>query len=237
MIELLRTLEQKWREQAADDYERTEYGLGRQQFQGEAADELSAILRDHSGEARKAEARKAEVAGIGVEKALREARQKLQLYREAHSGEYVGGLEYTQLIRLIDIALTNPTPTEASGSRSTSATVCSCPQFNCPVHTFRQPSDTACTFHHPAPFASAPITGGHESTVMRVGYGTSSDAAMWQFSDEDAARVGRIALQILVGSPDLSLENCIYLGRKLLAGIRDHDVIEQRARELSKEKK
>lgn len=37
--------------------------------------------------------------------ALRAAKQKLELYRAQHSGEYIGGMEYTALIALIDEAL------------------------------------------------------------------------------------------------------------------------------------
>lgn len=37
--------------------------------------------------------------------ALEHAKQKLQLYRADHSGEYVGGVEYTALIAEIDAAL------------------------------------------------------------------------------------------------------------------------------------
>jgi hypothetical protein len=36
---------------------------------------------------------------------LRNAREKLVLYRQAHSGEYIGGVEFTTLIRSIDAAL------------------------------------------------------------------------------------------------------------------------------------
>lgn len=33
------------------------------------------------------------------------AREKLALYRAAHSGEYLGGVEYTELMRRIDAVL------------------------------------------------------------------------------------------------------------------------------------
>lgn len=33
------------------------------------------------------------------------AKTKLELYREAHSGEYIGGMEYTMLMRQIDHVL------------------------------------------------------------------------------------------------------------------------------------
>jgi hypothetical protein len=36
---------------------------------------------------------------------LQAAKQKLMLYRAQHSGEYVGGMEYTQLMRMIDEVL------------------------------------------------------------------------------------------------------------------------------------
>ncbi len=36
---------------------------------------------------------------------LAKAREKLALYREAHGGEYVGGMEYSELKRQIDAAL------------------------------------------------------------------------------------------------------------------------------------
>jgi|GEM_PF-5159074 len=36
---------------------------------------------------------------------LAKARDKLALYRADHSGEYVGGTEYTELMRQIDAAL------------------------------------------------------------------------------------------------------------------------------------
>lgn len=47
--------------------------------------------------------------------ALEHAKQKLQLYREAHSGEYVGGVEYTRLIAEIDEALATPKPFKFAG--------------------------------------------------------------------------------------------------------------------------
>lgn len=37
--------------------------------------------------------------------ALQAAKQKLQVYRAQHSGEYIGGMEYEALIRMIDEAL------------------------------------------------------------------------------------------------------------------------------------
>jgi len=37
---------------------------------------------------------------------LRNAREKLVLYRQAHSGEYIGGVEFNTLIRSIDAVLT-----------------------------------------------------------------------------------------------------------------------------------
>ena len=40
-----------------------------------------------------------------LREALRHAREKLMLYRKAHSGEYIGGMEYSQLMRQIDAAL------------------------------------------------------------------------------------------------------------------------------------
>jgi hypothetical protein len=40
--------------------------------------------------------------------ALTAARDKLALYRACHSGEYIGGIEYTALVRLIDSALKGP---------------------------------------------------------------------------------------------------------------------------------
>lgn len=40
-----------------------------------------------------------------LRKALLLAKEKLALYRAAHGGEYVGGLEYTALVKLIDDAL------------------------------------------------------------------------------------------------------------------------------------
>ncbi len=36
---------------------------------------------------------------------LKEAKKKLQLYRAQHSGEYIGGMEYTMLMQLIDEVL------------------------------------------------------------------------------------------------------------------------------------
>lgn len=37
--------------------------------------------------------------------ALSKAREKLQLYRNAHGPDYVGGMEYTALMSLIELAL------------------------------------------------------------------------------------------------------------------------------------
>lgn len=42
---------------------------------------------------------------IALESVLLRAKEKLRLYREASTGEYVGGLEYTELVRRIDEAL------------------------------------------------------------------------------------------------------------------------------------
>lgn len=39
---------------------------------------------------------------------LRECREKLRLYRENSNGEYLGGVEYTDLIRRLDAALSEP---------------------------------------------------------------------------------------------------------------------------------
>ena len=47
--------------------------------------------------------------------ALERAKEKLTLYREAHGGEYVGGVEYTQLIREIAEALAPIPSRPASG--------------------------------------------------------------------------------------------------------------------------
>ena len=49
-----------------------------------------------------------------MRRALENAKLKLQLYREAHEGEYLGGVEYTQLMREIDEALA-PVPRRAAG--------------------------------------------------------------------------------------------------------------------------
>lgn len=38
---------------------------------------------------------------------LRASREKLALYRAQHSGEYVGGIEYTTLVREIDAILSS----------------------------------------------------------------------------------------------------------------------------------
>lgn len=40
-----------------------------------------------------------------LQTALRDAREKLVLYRQAHSGEYIGGVEFNALIHQIDVAL------------------------------------------------------------------------------------------------------------------------------------
>jgi len=37
--------------------------------------------------------------------ALIRAREKLELYRAQHSGEYIGGMEYSALLKLIDAAI------------------------------------------------------------------------------------------------------------------------------------
>lgn len=36
---------------------------------------------------------------------LRDCRDKLALYRRAHGGEYIGGVEYAELMRRVDGAL------------------------------------------------------------------------------------------------------------------------------------
>lgn len=41
-------------------------------------------------------------------KVLLWSRQKLELYRSEHSGQYIGGMEYTELIRYIDAAMKEP---------------------------------------------------------------------------------------------------------------------------------
>lgn len=48
-----------------------------------------------------------EAAGeiLRLRSALFDAKLKLQLYRNAHSGKYIGGVEYTQLMKRIDDAL------------------------------------------------------------------------------------------------------------------------------------
>ena len=43
---------------------------------------------------------------IDMESVLLNAKEKLRLYREAHGGEYVGGVEYMELMRRVDAALT-----------------------------------------------------------------------------------------------------------------------------------
>lgn len=40
-----------------------------------------------------------------LEAVLSAAKKKLELYRAQHSGEYVGGVEYTELMARIDAAL------------------------------------------------------------------------------------------------------------------------------------
>lgn len=40
-----------------------------------------------------------------MKQALEHAKEKLQLYRDDHTGAFVGGVEYTQLIREIDAAI------------------------------------------------------------------------------------------------------------------------------------
>ena len=40
-----------------------------------------------------------------IRQTLIDCREKLTLYRQQHSGEYIGGVEYTQLLNSIDIAL------------------------------------------------------------------------------------------------------------------------------------
>lgn len=52
-----------------------------------------------------ARAERAEARVDRLRTALSDARVKLELYRAQHSGEYVGGLEYGQLIKKIDDAL------------------------------------------------------------------------------------------------------------------------------------
>lgn len=42
---------------------------------------------------------------IEMESVLLQAQLKLKLYREARGSEYVGGLEYTELMRRIEAAL------------------------------------------------------------------------------------------------------------------------------------
>lgn len=41
-----------------------------------------------------------------LENVLLQAREKLELYRAQHDGNYVGGVEYTELMRRIKAALT-----------------------------------------------------------------------------------------------------------------------------------
>ena len=40
-----------------------------------------------------------------LEDVLRQAKEKLELYRQSHSGEYVGGTEFSVLMRRIDAVL------------------------------------------------------------------------------------------------------------------------------------
>lgn len=54
-------------------------------------------------------ARKAERRSKQMYNSLFAAKRKLELYREQHSGEYVGGMEYTALMKEIDIALADGT--------------------------------------------------------------------------------------------------------------------------------
>lgn len=42
--------------------------------------------------------------------ALKHSKEKLELYRAAHGGEYVGGMEYTRLIAEIDKLLSDSEP-------------------------------------------------------------------------------------------------------------------------------
>ena len=51
-----------------------------------------------------------------TEKLLRDCRHKLELYRKNSSGEYLGGVEYTDLIARIDAALSASAPDAAKHS-------------------------------------------------------------------------------------------------------------------------
>lgn len=55
-----------------------------------ATDELAAILNRQN---------------ITMRQVLIDCKEKLQLYRKERSGVYVGGVEYTELMRRIDAAL------------------------------------------------------------------------------------------------------------------------------------
>jgi hypothetical protein len=48
-----------------------------------------------------------------LEQMLRNAREKLVLYRQAHSGEYIGGVEFNTLLHSIDAALDYASDTAA----------------------------------------------------------------------------------------------------------------------------
>lgn len=67
-------------------------------------------ITELEAEVKRIRALEAAAAGTGVREALTNAREKLKLYRAQHSGEYIGGMEYTSLIRQIDAALTTLTP-------------------------------------------------------------------------------------------------------------------------------
>lgn len=47
---------------------------------------------------------------VQLRRVLLLCREKLVLYRKEHTGEYVGGMEYTVLLREIDAALTGGEP-------------------------------------------------------------------------------------------------------------------------------
>lgn len=47
-----------------------------------------------------------------LEQLLIACRTKLQLYRDAHSGEYIGGMEYSALRRELDAAIERLAPQE-----------------------------------------------------------------------------------------------------------------------------
>lgn len=55
------------------------------------------VLREHHDKAKR--------RIVKLEGALRRAKQKLILYRAEHSGEYIGGTEYMNLMEIIDAAL------------------------------------------------------------------------------------------------------------------------------------